>query len=85
MLQFNNFKYIATNTTTVVSTGTTFIHTIVCPIATTGTVTLEDAAGTDYFVLPIGSIGTFLLDVVCPNGASVVTSAADKVVVTWHQ
>lgn len=77
-------KYISTATTTSIESsakGIT-IHTITCPIALTGTATFQDSTGTAYFVLPIGSIGSFILDVSCPKGLSVVTSAADKVIVT---
>lgn len=74
-------KYIATATTTVVqAAGNVSIHTVNCPIALTGTATFQDAAAAAYFVLPIGSIGSFRLDTVCGNGLSVVTSAADKLI-----
>lgn len=79
-------KYIATQTTTSVQTsGNIFIHTITCPIATTGTVTFNDVTGSPvtYFVLPIGSIGCFTLDDILPNGLSVITSAADKVLISY--
>lgn len=75
--------YISTATTTVVqAANSTTIHTVNCPIATTGTVTFQDSAAAAYFVLPIGSIGSFRFDSVCNKGLSVVTSAADKVMVT---
>ncbi len=77
--------YISTATTTTIqSAGNITIHTITCPIATTGTVTFNDVTGSPvtYFVLPIGSIGSFRLDSICANGLKVVTSAADKVIVT---
>lgn len=71
-------------TTTIASAGNISIHTVTCPIATTGTVTFTDVTGSPvtYFVLPIGSIGSFKLDSICGNGLKVVTSAADKVIVT---
>jgi len=77
--------YIATNTTTVVSTGRTLLHTVVCPIALTGTATFQDSAATAYFVLPIGSIGTLHFDCVLDKGLSVVTSAADKLIINWQK
>ncbi len=78
--------YISSATTTTIEGGpkNITIHTITCPIALTGTATFEDVTGSPvtYFVLPIGSIGTFRLDSVCANGLKVVTSAADKVLIT---
>ncbi len=78
--------YISSSTTTTVlgTAGNVFIHTINCPIATTGTVTFEDITGSPvtYFVLPIGSIGCFIIDSIFTNGLKVVTSAADKVLIT---
>lgn len=75
-------KYISSATTTVVAAAANItIHTINCPIALTGTATFQDAAAAAYFVLPIGSIGSFRLDTVCANGLSVVTSAADKLII----
>ncbi len=81
-------NYISTNTTTTLQAGAQNIqiHTVCCPIATTGTVTFQDTGSpTTYFVLPIGSIGCFILDIVCSNGLAIVTSAADKVLVTTWQ
>lgn len=81
--------YIAAQTTTTIegAAKNITIHTVNCPIATTGTVTFEDIAVSPatYFVLPIGSIGSFRLDSVCGNGLKVVTSAGDKVLVTTQQ
>lgn len=78
--------YIATQTTTTIEGGAKniTIHTVICPIALTGTATFTDIAGSPitYFVLPIGSIGTLRLDAIYPNGLKVVTSAADKLIVT---
>lgn len=84
---FNTPTYISTATTTNITTGNVQIHTIVCPIALTGTATFQDRAGSPvaYFVLPIGSIGTFIFDVNLPNGLAVVTSAADKLIVNTKQ
>ncbi len=79
--------YIATNTTTTIDSNhsNVNIHTIVCPIALTGTATFQDVGSpTTYFVLPIGTIGTIILDAVFPNGLAVVTSAADKLLVTTY-
>lgn len=78
--------YISSQTTTTIEANARniTIHTVNCPIATTGTVTFQDIAGSPatYFVLPIGSIGSFRLDATYPNGLKVVTSAGDKVIVT---
>jgi hypothetical protein len=75
--------YIATNTTThVVTALNCTLHTVVCPIALTGTATFQDLAAAAYFVLPIGSIGSFTFDCILPNGLDVVTSAADKLIIT---
>lgn len=84
MQDFYKTTAVATQTTTlVVAASNVHIHTVVCPKATTGTVTFNDVAGSPntYFVLPIGSIGTFILDSVFPNGLSVITSAADTVLI----
>jgi hypothetical protein len=69
-------------TTTILTSGNITIHTATCPKALTGTATFQDGTGTEYFVLPVGSIGSFRLDSVCPTGLAVVTSAADTVLVT---
>lgn len=75
--------YISSATTTAIAaSGNITIHTVVCPIALTGTATFQDSAASAYFVLPIGSIGSFRLDCACPKGLSVVTSAGDKLIVT---
>lgn len=73
-----------TTTTIVSDSRNVTIHTVNCPKATTGTVTFNDITGSPvtYFVLPIGSIGSFVLDISCGNGLKVVTSAADTVLVT---
>lgn len=81
---FNDFKYINTGATTPVQkAGNVRLYSVVCPKATTGTVTFNDLATSPntYFVLPIGSIGTFLFRCVLPNGLSVITSAADTVII----
>ena len=81
------YSAISTATTAHVSTAKNLtIHTVTCPKATTGTVTFQDLTGSPvtYFVLPIGSIGSFRLDISIPNGLDVVTSAADSVIVTYQ-
>lgn len=84
---FNKPTYISTQTTTTIYTGGNVqIHTVICPIALTGTATFQDTGSpTTYFVLPIGSIGCFILDCNFPNGLAVVTSAADKLIVSTAQ
>ena len=75
--------YISSATTThVVTDKKCQLHTVVCPIALTGTATFQDLAALAYFVLPIGSIGTLRFDCSLPNGLDVVTSAGDKLIVT---
>lgn len=80
-------KYISTQTTTHVVTGSNnlTLHTVNCPIATSGTVTFQDTVTpTTYFVLPAGSVGSFRFDLVLPLGLDVVTSAGDKVILTYQ-
>ena len=88
MNMFNNLTAISSQTTTNIVTGTNLLHlhTVICPKATTGTVTFRDTiTPTNYFVLPIGSIGTFIFDSVLSSGLDVVTSAADNVLINWRQ
>ncbi len=79
---------ISTQTTTNVLTTANNItlHTVTCPKATTGTITFEDITGSPvtYFVLPVGSIGSFRLDVTLSNGLKVVTAAADTVLISYQ-
>lgn len=82
MNQYQTTYISSATTTTIKSAGNITIHTVNCPIATTGTITFQNASGTAYFVLPIGSIGSFILDCSCPSGLAVVTSAGDKVIIT---
>jgi len=80
-----SLTYIATQTTTSISTGKTLLHSVVCPIALTGTATFQDTAATAYFVLPIGSIGTLTFDCALNKGLAVVTSAGDKLIINWQK
>lgn len=80
--QYQNTYISTATTTTIAASGNITIHTVNCPIALTGTATFQDSAASAYFVLPIGSIGSFVLDSICPKGLSVVTSAGDKLIVT---
>lgn len=80
------FKYISTNTTTHVVTGSEnlTLHTVICPVATSGDITFQDTVTpTTYFVLPAGSVGSFRLDLKLPLGLDVVTASADKVILTY--
>lgn len=84
----NSYKPIAivTNTTTAISTGATFVHTINIPKANGGTITLEEAGGTDYVVIPASSGPIcMVLDCVFPNGLQVITASADTVIITISQ
>lgn len=77
--------YISTATTTNIQVAgrNIYLHTVVIPIALTGTATFRDMAGSPvtYFVFPIGAVGTFTFDCDFPNGLDVVTSAGDKLIV----
>lgn len=79
--------YIITGVTTTIFQGKGFLHTIVIPKATTGTVTVQNTATspTNYFVLPVGTVGTFTFDCSLANGLAVVTTAADATIVNWLQ
>lgn len=85
----NKTSYISTQTTTNIeaSAKNILIHTVICPIALTGTATFQDIASSaaTYFVLPIGSIGSLEFESIFPNGLAVVTSAADKLIVNWRE
>lgn len=73
------------STTIVAGAENVTLYTVTCPIALTGTATFKDTAGSPatYFVLPIGSIGTFRFDAKLPNGMAVTLSANDTVLVTY--
>jgi hypothetical protein len=79
-------KYISTMTTTSVASGRMTLHTVVCPLALTGSLVFEDTASSPntYFVIPAGSQGTFLFDCVLNNGLQVISSYADKVIINWQ-
>lgn len=80
-------SYTATATAqTLQSTGGIMVHTVSSPIATVGTYTAKDGAGSaTYFVLPIGTIGSIVLDAIFPNGLQITqSSAADKTITTWQ-
>lgn len=89
VIPINKTTYISTQTTTTIVSAAqnVTIHNVICPIATTGTVTFQDIASSaaTYFVLPVGSIGSLEFESDFPNGLAVVTSAADKVIVNWRQ
>lgn len=76
--------FITTQTTTVIaSSGNITAGTFSFPKATTGTVTLQNGAGSTLFTFPVGSIGTMgPLNIIFGAGLQVVTSAADAVIVT---
>ena len=79
-------SYTATATAqTLKATGGIMVHTVCSPIASVGTVTATDASSNTLFVLPIGTIGSVLLDAVFPNGLIITqSSASDKTIVTWQ-
>ncbi len=81
----NSFKYIHTATTTAITTGNTFLYTIVVPVASAGTITVEQADGTDYFVLPAGTVGTLKFKCMLPSGLQIITASGDTVIVNSHQ
>lgn len=75
--------YISSATTTVVqAAGLLTLHTVVVPVASTGAITFQDSSGTAYFVLPVGTVGSFRFDATLNKGLSIVTAAADKLVAT---
>lgn len=85
--QFSN-TYIATNTTTVVKATPGFLHSITVGETAAGAITVYDntsAAGTIVAVLK-ASIAeqTFVFDVICGTGITVVTAAASKISVSWR-
>lgn len=75
--------YISSATTTNIETNGRQIRigTVCCPKALAGTATFQDKDGAAYFVLPIGSINTQIINGIFPNGLSVVTSAGDTLLV----
>lgn len=72
--------------TTTIGTSNVFVHTVIIPKTTAGTVTLEATDGTDYFVFPASTVaGSYLLDTVFSSGLKITTSGADTGAITWGQ
>ncbi len=82
--QYQFSSNAAAGTLTIKTSGNLTIHTIVSPVASTGTYLLKNGAFATIATFPIGTIGTLLLDASIPNGAYLVSSATDNVIVT-HQ
>lgn len=77
--------YNATSgTTVVVASGNVLVHTLVSPIASTGTILLKDATFATVASFPIGTIGTMILDAKFGNGLTMVKSASDSAGVTYQ-
>lgn len=81
--QYQLKAIIGPATTSVVALGNLTLHTVVCPIATLGATTFRDSSAVTYFVLPIGSIGTYRLDASLAKGLTVVTADADTVLISY--
>ncbi len=76
----------AASTTTAIFTGNGYVHTVVIPKGSAGTITFEATDGTDYFVFPTATVaGTYIFDAVFPDGLKVTTSGADIGVVNFGQ
>lgn len=77
---------ITTATTTVIASTYSHIHVVTIEVALTGTVTIYNnnaASGQIVALLPINlAAGTYVLDMDCPLGLTVVTSAADRVLIS---
>lgn len=79
-------KAFAASGSTTIGTANVFVHSIVIPKTSAGTITLEQTDGTDYFVFPTGSgAGCYIFDAVFPSGLIVTTSGADVGVVNFGQ
>lgn len=81
--QFSSTR-ITTATTTVCLVGLGTLRSVFVEVALTGTVTIYDntaGSGTIITILPIGTVGNVPLPRKCALGCTVVTSAADRLVV----
>ena len=81
--RFFSPNYIHTMTTTVIAaSGHVEVGTVVIPKTTSGTITFQDQAGTAYFVFPSSTVaGSYRFNSIFGNGLSIVTSAADTLIV----
>ncbi len=81
--------YIATNTTTLVCTGSCRLHTIVLGETAAGAISIYNgltAGGTLIGVLKASiAENTFLFDADCPVGLCIVTAGASKLTVNWQR
>lgn len=79
-------KAFAASTSTTIGTGNVFVHTVIIPKTSAGTITLEQTDGTDYFVFPASTVaGSYIFDAVFPSGLIVTCSGADVGVVNFGQ
>lgn len=81
--QFSSTR-ITTATTTVCLVGVGTLRSVFIEVALTGTATIYDntaASGTIITILPVGTVGSVPLPRKCALGCTVVTSAADRLVV----
>lgn len=90
---FNNkeykYKYISTQTGTLVATGRGVLHSIVVNTTSAGTIIVADSTTTTTPAIATlkASVaeGTYLYDVVFANGLFVTTGAASDITVTYSQ
>jgi hypothetical protein len=76
----------AGSTTTVIGIDNVFVHTVIIPKTSAGTITLEASDGTDYFVFPSSTVaGTYIFDATFASGLKITTSGADVGVVNFGQ
>lgn len=77
-------RRITTATTTAVKGSTGAVVRVVVEAATTGTVTINDSAGTLLILAATTPIGSYELNIACAGKIEVITSAADRVVVVYE-
>lgn len=88
-LEFKSFPVASTTPVVMASAGRNlFIHTVVVPKATAGTVTFanKNATPVTQFTLPVATAaGTYVFDAVFTDGMDVTMSAVDLVIVNGFQ
>jgi bifunctional ADP-heptose synthase (sugar kinase/adenylyltransferase) len=84
----NSYSHIASATTTVVKNSPGLLHSIVVNTTAAGAITVYDntaASGTVVAILKASvAEGTYLYDVTCTTGITVVTAAASDITVTYR-
>lgn len=80
-------KYVATNTTTKVNEGPTFLHSITITETVTNTLIVYDnTAGSGTIVASMKNDiveGTYVFDVMCKTGLTIVTGGSTKYTVSY--